>query len=282
MGSRSTFLSFVLGIALAMSLALLAPHVRSRLFCGAGGCDERVAMPATLASPEVRPTDAASPRVESQAAEHEPAASVYVMRAEDPAERALADARRAAAAPAPVASDNPRSDVVVMHDRRPEIDITESSRAIDDREAALVTVASPTPHARAHEMERRARRPAGIPDLAGWWAVTNSIESTEYPAYEGIRLVYRLRLRHEGDRIVGQGEKWLENGRPVPPWQRTPIFVSGTIHDGRVEMRFVEHGRRRTSEGRFTWTLSPDAARLDGRFASTVANTSGRSEAQRM
>jgi hypothetical protein len=323
MGTRSTLLSFVGGILLALSLALLASNLRERSACGVGGCDDRLAMPAPLPSPLLRPRDANSTDV--RPSDGTAAGGVYVMHVDDPAERALAEARRAAAS----GVGNAPSDIVIT-DRRPEIAIAEGPHASaesapaiavdataardatapdDIAAAAPATIASATPSLRAHarrdadrvamrddagasaplvarprarETEGRARRRAGSPDLGGWWVVTNSIESTDYPAYEGLRLVYRVRLRHEGDRVVGQGEKWLENGRPVPPWQRTPIFVSGTIRDGRLEMRFVEHGRRRTSEGRFVLALSPDAAHLDGRFASTVANTSGRSEAQRM
>src|SRR6185369_12667066 len=119
-------------------------------------------------------------------------------------------------------------------------------------------------------------------DLDGWWLVTNSVDESSYPAYEGLRLGYRVHLHREGDRIVGRGYKWTENGRPVPPRARTPIFVSGVVRNGRLEVRFVEHGSARVSEGRFQWQLSRDAARLHGRFTSSAANSSGSSEARRV
>jgi hypothetical protein len=46
-------------------------------------------------------------------------------------------------------------------------------------------------------------------------------------------------------------------------------------------MRFVEHGARRDSNGRFRWRVSPDGRRLDGTFDSTAADSAGRSHANR-
>jgi hypothetical protein len=91
-----------------------------------------------------------------------------------------------------------------------------------------------------------------------------------------------VHLHREGDRVSGRGYKWTENGRRVPPSARTPIFVSGIVRDGRLQVRFVEHGTERVTEGRFQWQLSRDATRLSGRFASTAADSSGRSEAHRV
>ncbi|HEX2225371.1 MAG TPA: hypothetical protein VHN15_14315, partial [Thermoanaerobaculia bacterium] len=120
-------------------------------------------------------------------------------------------------------------------------------------------------------------------DLTGWWELTNRIDSTNYAAFKGLRLTYRIQLEQDGDRIEGRGQKWAENGRTLPASARTPITVSGTVNEnGEVELRFTERGARRSTNGGFSWELSPNRTALRGSFRSTAANTSGSSTARRM
>lgn len=119
-------------------------------------------------------------------------------------------------------------------------------------------------------------------DLSGWWELSNRIDSTNYSAYQGLRLGYRIQLEQDGNRITGRGQKWSEGGRPVAAAGRTPITVSGTIDGRTVTLDFTEHGARRTTNGTFRWTLSADRTALRGSFSSTAAATSGGSFARRM
>jgi penicillin-binding protein 1A len=158
-------------------------------------------------------------------------------------------------------------------------------RALREQEEAL---------RQAEERERRAEQEAreelepeepqtnSAADLSGWWELTNRIESTSYPDYQGLRLTYRIQLEQDGGRIEGRGQKWAENGRTLGSAARTPITVTGRIDGNRVELRFTERGARRTTGGSFSWTLSADRTALRGRFQSSAADTSGRSIARRM
>jgi hypothetical protein len=119
------------------------------------------------------------------------------------------------------------------------------------------------------------------PDLSGSWELVNHVDVSTYAPYVGLRLGYRLRLEQRGTQITGTGEKWTENGRALPAAQRTPLRVEGTVEGGRVRLTFSEQGRRRQSDGRFEWQASSDGSRLDGRFESTAAGSSGRSTARR-
>ncbi|HYX23888.1 MAG TPA: PBP1A family penicillin-binding protein, partial [Thermoanaerobaculia bacterium] len=150
--------------------------------------------------------------------------------------------------------------------------------------------------AQAREQERRARQDqdeeAGAgdarqwspaeDDLSGWWELTNTIQSTNYEQYRGLRLGYRLQLEQDGDRITGRGQKWTEDGRPVSPGARSPITVAGRIEGRRVTLQFTERGARRSAAGGFSWQLSADRAALRGNFWSDAANASGSSVARRM
>jgi hypothetical protein len=119
------------------------------------------------------------------------------------------------------------------------------------------------------------------PNLAGRWMVTNAIQRTSYPAFRGLRVRFRVELEQHGNRITGRGRKFTIDDKPIPPDQRNPIVLEGTVRGRDVFVRFVEHGTRRDSNGGFRWRLSPDGQRLEGTFDSTAADTAGRSHANR-
>jgi|GEM_PF-17012 len=119
-------------------------------------------------------------------------------------------------------------------------------------------------------------------DLSGWWELTNTIESTNFSAYKGLRLTYRVQLEQDGDRVTGRGQKWAEDGGPVSAGARSPINLTGRIDGRRVILQYTERGARRTTSGSFTFTLSADAAALRGAFSSTAAAASGAAVARRM
>lgn len=123
------------------------------------------------------------------------------------------------------------------------------------------------------------RRPAG---LSGRWVIQDVVRSTTYPPYRQLRLTYRVALRQVGERVSGDGEKWEENGRPLPRARRTPIHLAGNVVGSEVRVRFTEQGARRASEGSFRWHLSPGGDRFTGTFAGEAANARGSSAAARL
>ena len=130
--------------------------------------------------------------------------------------------------------------------------------------------------------EERRREESAEADLSGWWELTNTIQSTNYSAYQGLRLGYRVQLEQDGNRITGRGQKWSESGRPVSAGARSPIILSGRIEGRRVTLQYTERGARRSTSGSFSFTLSPDGDALRGSFSSTAAAASGGSVARKM
>jgi hypothetical protein len=127
------------------------------------------------------------------------------------------------------------------------------------------------------------RNPSGggpSENVTGWWTVTNEVQATSYERYRGLRLMYRLRLQQDGNRISGHGQKWAENGHPIPRASRTPIEVSGTIEGRRLVLTFTERGFRRVSGGAFELEVM-EHGRLGGTFQSDAAQSQGTSVAQR-
>lgn len=144
--------------------------------------------------------------------------------------------------------------------------------------------ATRTPRTRDEDREASGDEPkAAGSDLSGWWELTNTIASTNYAAYRGLRLTYRLQLEQDGARLTGRGQKWAEEGAPVSAAARSPISVTGRIEGNRVVLQFTERGAKRSTTGSFSWTLAPNNSNaLRGTFWSTAADTSGSSVARRM
>lgn len=125
-------------------------------------------------------------------------------------------------------------------------------------------------------------RGAAGQDLSGWWELTNTIAATNYAAYRGLRLTYRLQIEQDGDRLTGRGQKWAEEGAPVSAAARSPISVTGRIEGNKIILQFTEQGAKRATTGSFSWTLASNGNALHGSFWSTAADTSGSSVARRM
>lgn len=89
-------------------------------------------------------------------------------------------------------------------------------------------------------------------------------------------------IRQEGDRLEGTGEKWWVNGVEIDAPIRTPMTLVGTVAGTEVRMTFVEKGARLESRGSARWAVGDTAETMLGQFASTAANSSGRSEMRRV
>jgi hypothetical protein len=120
-----------------------------------------------------------------------------------------------------------------------------------------------------------------ILNLTGDWQLTNTIETTSYPAYTNLRISYRLSISQIGKDFTGEGEKVSENDRPLKAEERTPIHVTGSVSEDGVGATFVEEGARRKTSGRFAWTVGGSGNRLSGTFSSSAASASGSSVAMR-
>ncbi|HEX7771138.1 MAG TPA: hypothetical protein VF435_01880, partial [Pyrinomonadaceae bacterium] len=71
------------------------------------------------------------------------------------------------------------------------------------------------------------------------------------------------------------------NGRSLPASSRTPIQLKGFINGDKIEATFFEQGAVRKTNGRFVWKIDRAGGGLTGTFASTAAQTSGKSTARR-
>ena len=117
-------------------------------------------------------------------------------------------------------------------------------------------------------------------DLSGWWRLTNRVQSSSDGAFENLNRGYHLRLEQRGNRVTGTGQKWMEDGKPLPPARRTPITLEGTRNGQQLELNFTEKGIWRTSDGTFVLKVASEGI-LQGTFVSDAANSRGSSLARR-
>ena len=114
-------------------------------------------------------------------------------------------------------------------------------------------------------------------NLNGAWSVVNTVEKTSYQPFANLRIRYRLIVSQNGTRFTAEGEKLLENGRPLPTNGRTTLHITGAVEGETIEARFVEEGAHRKTSGKFVWRLERDGTLMKGTFVSTAANSSGTS-----
>jgi penicillin-binding protein 1A len=148
------------------------------------------------------------------------------------------------------------------------------------REAQVAPGGTPAPPADDRGTQEPAPGAAAA-NVSGSWEVTNSVDESSDPDSRGLRLTYRIDLRQEGSQLSGDGERWAENGVPLPDGQRTSIHLTGAVSGRQVRLQFVEQGSRRISGGSFRWRLAGRGERMAGTFASG-ADARGSSSATRL
>src|SRR5579872_4503651 len=79
-------------------------------------------------------------------------------------------------------------------------------------------------------------------DLTGKWIITNTIQSTSYRPYQGLKLGYTVFLTQRGTDITGTGEKESENGKDLPPDAHSLVKITGSVSGKKITATFVEQG----------------------------------------
>jgi hypothetical protein len=119
------------------------------------------------------------------------------------------------------------------------------------------------------------------PDLTGKWHLVNTVHNTSYRSFQNMKIGFALSINQTGTTFTAKGEKVSENGRSLPASSRTPIQLQGFIDGDRIEATFFEQGAIRKTNGRVVWKIDRTSGGLTGTFASTAAQTTGKSTARR-
>lgn len=160
--------------------------------------------------------------------------------------------------------------------------------------SVVASAESPSQPAPVQQPESPAAQPAPAPvkdskkpisavrDLSGKWTVVNSIDTTTYGSFKNMQIGFDLSIDQTGSTFTGKGRKVSENGHSLPAGSRTPIQVQGSINGDRIEATFIEEGAARKSNGRFVWRIDRAGRGLSGTFATTAAQSRGKSAASRL
>jgi len=157
-------------------------------------------------------------------------------------------------------------------------EVKQETVAPSEKPVKQVTSKSPSTVASAERRDEPKQRIVNAHDLAGEWKVINTVQNTGYKSYNNMKVGFRLSIKQSGKDFTATGVKFSENGRNLPQNNRTPIHVTGSIDGDKIVATFVEDGSMRRTNGRFVWKLQSDGG-LAGTFASTAANSSGKSAA---
>ena len=118
-------------------------------------------------------------------------------------------------------------------------------------------------------------------DITGKWNVVNTVHTTAYKSFQNLQIGFAVSIHQTGRTFTAEGHKVSENGRSLPASSRTPIQLKGFIDGDKIEATFSEQGAVRKTDGRFVWKIDRAGGGLTGTFASTAAQTSGKSTARR-
>lgn len=157
---------------------------------------------------------------------------------------------------------------------------TSRASSVSQQRSTPVRSESPSVAVNAKQRDESEERHVNAHNLAGEWKVINTVQKTAYKSFDKMEVGFRLRIKQTGKDFTATGVKFSENGRNLPQNSRTPIQVTGSIDGDKIVATFVEDGLMRRTNGRFVWKLQ-NGGGLTGTFASTAANSSGKSAAIR-
>jgi len=118
-------------------------------------------------------------------------------------------------------------------------------------------------------------------DLSGYWEMTFKVEKSSLDRYDNgnLEYKYRISINQKGNTIDGKGEKFWERFQGKETFynldQKTPITLSGNIKNNKLKVNTSEKGTRRETTGFIEFDLTKDLTRINGKFKTTAANSSG-------
>ena len=120
-------------------------------------------------------------------------------------------------------------------------------------------------------------------DLTGRWRVIHQVQKSSVSRYVGLSIEFHVTLVQDGDRVTGDGEKFLVDWQLAGRGETSRLAIDGRIDGGKVQISLMERAPQnpeRTILGEISWR-PVDANHLIGSFRVDAAETSGRSEALR-
>lgn len=120
-------------------------------------------------------------------------------------------------------------------------------------------------------------------DLTGRWQVLHRIEKSSLSRYVGLEIEFDVFLRQDGEKVTGQGEKFVVNWQLAGRDEVSKLTLDGRVEDANIILSLAERSPKnpdRVIAGEIIWkAVNPDW--LIGSFRVDAAASSGSSRAVR-
>jgi hypothetical protein len=120
-------------------------------------------------------------------------------------------------------------------------------------------------------------------DLNGRWRVIHRVERSALSRYVGLEIEFDVVLTQEGERVTGEGEKFIVGWELVGRREASRLKLDGRTNDDGVRLSILEmppSDPEREIVGEITWKVVTNDM-LNGTFWVTAAKSAGTSRALR-
>ncbi len=120
-------------------------------------------------------------------------------------------------------------------------------------------------------------------DLTGRWRVIHHVQKSSRTRYVGLNIEFQVTLIQDGDKVTGEGEKFLVDWQLANREETSRLAIEGSVDDSGVRISLLERSPKnpeRAILGEISWR-PVNNNHMVGSFRVDAADTSGSSEAVR-
>lgn len=120
-------------------------------------------------------------------------------------------------------------------------------------------------------------------DLTGRWRVIHHVQKSSRSRYVGLNIEFQITLVQDGDKVTGDGEKFLVDWQLANRDEASRLAIEGQVDQSGVRISLLERSPKnpnRTIVGEISWQVL-NSNHMIGSFRVDAAETSGSSEALR-
>ena len=120
-------------------------------------------------------------------------------------------------------------------------------------------------------------------DLTGRWRVIHHVQKSARSRYVGLNIEFQVTLIQDGNRLTGDGEKFLVDWQLTNRDEVSRLAIEGRVDEAGVQLSLLERSPRNPDQaiiGEISWR-PVNSNHMIGSFRVDTAETSGSSEALR-
>lgn len=110
-------------------------------------------------------------------------------------------------------------------------------------------------------------------NLTGEWLMTSKVEKSDFKAYIGADVQWRMFITECDNKVKGTAEKIKINGIDIDYNQRTSLEFEGVIEKNKLTINYIENGKIRKTSGIIDVIFEKD--KFFGQFSQTAASAGG-------